>query len=350
MVALISRMLLLAQLAVAAGIAWTLMHFGQMQVLPALIISALIVLLVRMLITANNFRLAWRSRSKLPQGLHLSFQQACRLYLEEFHSTMLSSSWSMPFRGLTLHQPPEPCGIPVVLIHGFGCNSGYWHSMSRALRMAGIPHHAVSLEPVFGDIESFVPAVHAAVEELCRASGSNRIVLLGHSMGGLVARAYLCAYGPARIARVITLGTPHHGTRLAAFGAGLNSEQMVWTSIRDDKRSKSNEPIDGSNSAISELNGPSGGTNGFPSRWLQQLAARENPASYTLFTSIYSHHDNIISPQTSSYLPGARNIELHGIGHVALGLNARVQQIVIDEILAEGKAQEQCYAEATTGK
>jgi pimeloyl-ACP methyl ester carboxylesterase len=49
-----------------------------------------------------------------------------------------------------------------------------------------------------------------------------RIILLGHSMGGLVARAYLENVGPAngdkvlgKIAALITLGTPHLGAHLA---------------------------------------------------------------------------------------------------------------------------------------
>ncbi|GAA5230893.1 hypothetical protein GCM10025794_25590 [Massilia kyonggiensis] len=40
--------------------------------------------------------------------------------------------------------------------------------------------------------------------------------------------------------------------------------------------------------------------------------------------SIYTHHDNIIAPQDSSVLPGARNLAFGGVGHVALGSNPRV--------------------------
>lgn len=300
---------MLAQLAIAAGVAYFLIRYGGMQNISAILIAGGVLLLLRMLITANNFRLARRFRSATPPH-RLTFGQACRLYLEEFRSTMLSSSWSMPFGAFARQEVAGSHGLPVLLIHGYGCNSGYWRSMSRRLRAEGISHHAVSLEPVFGAIDSFVPAVHAAVESLCRESGSQRIVLLAHSMGGLVARAYLCEHGEARIARVITLGTPHHGTGLANFGVGDNSAQMRWVAGKQE---------------------------GTPSAWLQQLAAREDPRRYALFISIYSHHDNIIAPQTSAHLPGARNIALHGVGHVALGLNPQVQKIVIDEIRMTGQ-------------
>ncbi|WP_338016798.1 alpha/beta fold hydrolase [Noviherbaspirillum sedimenti] len=311
------------QLAIAAAIAYVLKHFFGMHIASAMLSAAGMLLLLRMLITANNFRLSWRFRSDTPPAERITLRHAWRLYLEEFRASLFSSSWSMPFGAFAGHHSAKSRGLPVLLIHGYGCNSGYWRSMSRLLGTAGITHRAVSLEPVFGDIDSFVPAVHAAVENLCHATGSRRVVLLAHSMGGLVARAYLCAHGEARIARVITLGTPHHGTGLANFGLGSNSEQMRWVI---NKSSNGN-----SNACSGEYGDGRGGT---PSAWLQELAAREGPQRYGLFTSIYSHHDNIIAPQTSAHLPGARNIALHGVGHVALGLNPQVQKIVIDEILA----------------
>jgi hypothetical protein len=73
------------------------------------------------------------------------------------------------------------------------------------------------------------------------------------------------------------------------------------------------------------------------SAWLRELAASEGPATRALITSIYTHHDNIIAPQTSSLLPGARNLEFGGVGHVALGSNARVLAEVMREIAAANK-------------
>jgi triacylglycerol esterase/lipase EstA (alpha/beta hydrolase family) len=192
-------------------------------------------------------------------------------------------------------------------VHGYGCNSGYWHSMSKALAKAGITHHAIDMEPVFGSIDDYADVVHRSVEVLCRETGHARIVIVAHSMGGLAARAYLRDHGSEQIAKVITLGTPHHGTALARHAVGINTEQMCWT--------------------------PEGEA-GESSAWLQRLHAGETDATRALLVSIYSHHDNIISPQTSSHLSGARNVELSGIGHVELALHPKVQAIVIDEILA----------------
>jgi hypothetical protein len=51
-----------------------------------------------------------------------------------------------------------------------------------------------------------------------------------------------------------------------------------------------------------------------------------------LITSIWSHHDNIVSPQDTSELEGARNLALGGVGHVALGRNRRVLALVMAEL------------------
>ncbi len=301
-------MLLIVQLAITAGIFYAISHFtpAQHPLLAALLAIGILVL-VRMLITANNFRLAWRFRSDTPAPYRIDCRQAWRLYLDEFKSTMLSSSWSMPFFSFTKRDVPGTKYLPVLLIHGYGCNSGYWHQMSQKLSDAKITHHAVNLEPIFGDIDHFVPAVHQAVETLCRETGHERIIIVAHSMGGLIARAYMCRHGDHRIAKVITLGTPHHGTGLAQFGLGDNSMQMRW--LETDQDNSQNV-------------------------WLHKLCTTENPERYALFVSIFSHHDNIIAPQTSAHLDGARNIALHGIGHVALALNPLVQKLVIDEIIA----------------
>ena len=68
------------------------------------------------------------------------------------------------------------------------------------------------------------------------------------------------------------------------------------------------------------------------SGWLQALGDSESAATRALITSIYTHHDNIIAPQASSELEGARNLAFGGVGHVALGRNPRVLDAVMEEV------------------
>lgn len=306
MVARITRLLLLFQLLVAAAFAaaaMQLFHFDS--ALPAGMLGIGLVIVARLVITGNNFLLASRHRSHLPAHYRIGVWQGTRLFLGEFRSTMTASSWTMPFRTFSTRIPNHPQGLPVLLIHGYGCNSGYWHSMSKALQKANITHHAIDLEPVIGGIDEYSPLIHRAIETLCRETDADKVVIVAHSMGGLASRAYLRDYGSRRVAKLITLGTPHHGTSLAHFGMGLNTHQMRWTATEQE---------------------------GLASDWLRALKAGENAETYHLIVSIYSHHDNIISPQTSSHLEGARNIELNGIGHVELGFAPDVQAMVIREI------------------
>ncbi len=305
MVTRITRLLLLFQLLAAVGIYLVATSMFHVSDTVAALTGVGTIFILRLLITANNFFLAWRYRSETPKNYQIGRWQACNVFAGEFRATITASSWTMPFRYFAKREPENPEGLPVLLIHGYGCNSGYWHPMSKALLKANITHHAVDLEPLIGGIDEYVPTIHQAVEQLCEETHCDKIVIVAHSMGGLVARAYLRDHGSTYVAKVITLGTPHHGTGLAHFGIGLNTHQMCWTATEQE---------------------------GLASVWLRQLAARESPAVYRLFVSIYSHHDNIISPQTSSYLEGAKNRECQAVGHVALGFDPTIQALVIQEI------------------
>ena len=302
------RLILVVQALAALGIgaaAIALLGASRWQALGAGLGS---VALVRLLINANNFAMSARTASPTPPEHRLTPGGCLRMFFEEFTASMLQSSWTVPRARPVTRIYPDATAPPVLLLHGYGCNSGYWSHLMPLLDAAHISHAAVDLEPITGDIDAYAPSVQQAVEALCTASGSDKLVVVAHSMGGLVARAWMRACGTARVARVITLGTPHHGTCMAAFGIGLNAAQMRRT-IRLELGQE-----------LPECD------------WLRLLGAGEDGATRALITSIYTHHDNIISPQTSSQLPGARNIAFGGVGHVALGRNRRVLCAVMQEI------------------
>jgi triacylglycerol lipase len=301
-----TRILLAVQGVAVLAIYGACLHFLQVQSsITALALGLVAVLLLRMLIIANNFVMAWWHRSPTPPAYRIGFPAFLRMFFTEYAASMASSSWTMAFPSVEQRNYPDSSCLPVLLVHGYGCNSGYWHSMSRVLARERISHFAVDLEPVFGDIDSFVPAMDSAVRRVLAETGAPRLIVLAHSMGGLVARAWLRQHGPSGVARIITLGTPHLGTALANFGWGANSRQMRWEGR---------------------------GMEGVANQWLRLLNEGEDPAQRDLITSIWSHHDNIVSPQESSRLPGARNIEVAGIGHVTLAFSQKVQALVLQEI------------------
>jgi triacylglycerol esterase/lipase EstA (alpha/beta hydrolase family) len=303
---LLLRLLLLLQAACGLAIgaaAWRWLGIGRW---GALALGLGAVVLVRLIINANNFLLSSLSASATPAEFRLGAAAGARLFGEEFAASMLQTSWIMPRAAPRQVIYPDAPGPPVLLLHGYGCNSGYWTHLTPLLDAARISHATLDLEPIAGAIDDYVPQVQRAVEQLCRETGAPKLVIVAHSMGGLVTRAWMRAHGIARVARVITLGTPHHGTCLANFGVGRNAAQM--------RRA--------------------GSADGRESAWLNALAAGESAAARALVTSIYTHHDNIISPQTSSCLEGAHNIAFGGVGHVALGRNRRVLQRLMQEIAA----------------
>jgi len=275
------------------------------------------VVLVRLVINANNFLMSARFASPTPGEFRLGWRARLRMFGEEFGASMLQSSWTMPRASARTRIHPGSKAPPVLLLHGYGCNSGYWSHLVPRLDAAGISHASVDLEPLTGDIDGYAPLVQRAVEALCEAARTDRVVIVAHSMGGLVARAWMRACGTAHVARVITLGTPHHGTCLAAFGLGLNAAQMRRAA---QGRAARDEPPE--------------------CAWLRALAQGEDAAARALVTSIYSHHDNIIAPQSSSILPGARHLAFGGVGHVALGRNRRVLDALMGEIASAARERD----------
>lgn len=307
MIANLTRLLLLIQLIAAASIAWMLNHHaGVTSAGVALFLGVTIVLAVRAAITANNFRLAHQISGTLRPVCTLGSSARLLQFAQEFRATMVSSSWWMPFCRLSSAPMILSADLPVLLVHGYGCNSGFWRPLSRYLQHTGISHHAVTLEPVLGSIDDYGLQIGAAIDLLCRAAGQDRVIVVAHSMGGLVLRAYSSAHGRERIARLITLGTPHHGTTLARYGTGINGRQMCWM----------HHPAQRERSS-----------------WLSELHAREHADERGYLTSIYSNHDNIVAPAQSAHLDGACNIAFDGIGHVALGSDRRVIDCVIDCVI-----------------
>jgi triacylglycerol esterase/lipase EstA (alpha/beta hydrolase family) len=201
--------------------------------------------------------------------------------------------WRQPFRSNAVPDDLAQRDLRgVVFIHGLFCNRGFWTPWMLRLRQAGRPYVAVNLEPPFGAIDDYISIVESAVQRVTAATGMPP-VLICHSMGGLAARAWLGsnATTSARVARVVTIGTPHAGTWMARFGHGHNGRQMRLRS-----------------------------------EWLSTLAGRETADCNALFTCWYSNCDNIVFPASTAALAGADNRLVPGVAHVALAFHPTVMR------------------------
>lgn len=179
----------------------------------------------------------------------------------------------------------------VLLVHGYLCNRGFWLPWLTALDRLRWPVLAINLEPVFTGIDDHSLAIDRAVNQLIGITGRPPVVV-AHSMGGLAVRAWLrnVPDGLYRVAHVVTIGTPHQGTWLAAMGWGISAAQMRWQSD-----------------------------------WLTELAKTEPPGAGEKFTCWYSSQDNVVFPSVSAQMPGAAAHQLRGVGHVTLAYHPRVR-------------------------
>src|SRR5512140_1353835 len=101
----------------------------------------------------------------------------------------------------------------VVLVHGFLASAGVFRPMrARLEKEAGARVASFSHAPGLG-----VRRIARQLAELIdRIPQGTRIHLVGHSIGGLVARWYVQEMeGHTRVAQTISLATPFGGTRLA---------------------------------------------------------------------------------------------------------------------------------------
>ena len=218
MIARFTRIMLALQIFIIAALAGVLLKLGWIShPVAAFAASALLLTLPRAAIVFNNFFLSSALNQRLQDGTRPGLLACARLLLCEFYASTLCWYWLLPFANFNSRLQPHDTGLPVLLIHGYGANSGFWRFCSKRLTHAGISHQALELEPILASIDDYALLIDAAVKALCKASGKQQVIMLAHSMGGLAARAYLRDHGMQQTAKLIMLGTPHFGSTLANF-------------------------------------------------------------------------------------------------------------------------------------
>ncbi len=176
---------------------------------------------------------------------------------------------------------------PVLLVPGYGGSTSSLDVLAKALRSGG--RDATTLAPVgdgTADLTVQAAALGAAVEEALARTGAGSVDVVGYSAGGVVARLWVRDFGGGNLARrVVTLGSPQHGTGLAELAAGTVPGRCP--------------------TACQQLTPDSD--------LLRALNAGDETPDGPAFISIWTTFDDVVTPPDSARLEGALNITVQSV-------------------------------------
>jgi triacylglycerol lipase len=123
---------------------------------------------------------------------------------------------------------PALAATPVLLVHGYIHNRSAFLAMSRQLKRAGFRYvDGFNYNALTEGIPDAAVRLGAEVERVLAATGADRVMIVGHSMGGMVARYYVQELGGEdTVDTVVTLGSPHRGTYASYVGLGKATAQL----------------------------------------------------------------------------------------------------------------------------
>jgi pimeloyl-ACP methyl ester carboxylesterase len=203
-----------------------------------------------------------------------------------------------------LANPSEAAAeVPIILVHGYFHNRSGLLLTQRALRKHGFQNVAIfSYNPLRKGIPSLADGLRRKVEATLERTGADKVHIVGHSLGGLIARYYVeHLEGKDKVHTLVSLGTPHHGTMMAFLGRSASSRQM--------------RP---------------------GSEFLNLMAEGPKPPEVR-YLCYYSNLDSLVVPSRSATLPngdGCRvtNIIVNDLGHLSLLINSELIDSVAENL------------------
>lgn len=179
--------------------------------------------------------------------------------------------------------PPDKPG-PVLLVPGYGGSIDSLDPLASRLRAAGRNVTVVTLPgDATGDLGAQAKAVRAVADTVLHRTGAPSLDVVGYSAGGVVVRLWVRSYGGRDVVRrVLTLGSPHHGTDLAELAGSLLPSLCP---IACQQLAAGSDLLDMLNRGDETPNGP---------QWV----------------SLWSDRDSVVTPPTSARLAGALNVPL----------------------------------------
>ena len=280
------KLILLARLLASTAVAALMADIGGS-------VWAVLIVLIFVLADAPILVLAYtlaRRNGSPPPDTAQSFAAGLREWANFFVLFSILQPFERFFMGEDVCGRVKTGATPVLFAHGYCCNRAIWWWMRRRLHAKGLAIATINFEPIFGDIDSFAEQLRAKIDSVLAETGAEKLTLATHSMGGLVARACLRHYGDAKVAALVTLAAPHHGSLLARLALGRDARQM--------------EP---------------------DSAWLRELAATKIAIPVV---AVWSVSDEFVAPQDSARWPGAREHILTTHDHMSIVFSERVASII----------------------
>jgi triacylglycerol lipase len=191
---------------------------------------------------------------------------------------------------------------PVLLVHGYGANKSNWIFLERELRNSGFGRlHAVNYNPIVSDVPAIAGSVVRRARRLMDHAGVDRIHLIGHSTGGVVARYAVQLLGLEDASTCISIASPHNGSPAARLWPGRTATQL--------------RP---------------------GSDVLRRLRGSSRPLP-TRFVAYYSNLDLLVPGRSAMITdPALRavNVLVKDEGHLSILLSRRLARSVVDQLAA----------------
>ncbi len=252
------------------------------------------IFIVVLIVTVNQFTLAiydaLNARTKPFEGAVAVAVEVLQETVFMFLSVLTYVLGFINYDALFLKKGPSS-HPPVLLVHGYMMNRACFLYVHVRLALAGYRVFTVNLYPPALSITELSDRVADKMDEIAEKTGEKQVYLVGHSMGGLVSRYYAnSARGDGRIKGLITIASPHRGTKIAVLGIGKNAREMVPGSD-----------------------------------FLSALNSTPLPPVFALWSTL----DNLIIPAGNGFMDGMENEAVPLKGHMALLYSGAVYRRVV---------------------
>jgi pimeloyl-ACP methyl ester carboxylesterase len=219
-----------------------------------------------------------------------------RATLAEWAMAAAVSAWRpagfLPLPGARGHGPR-----PIIVLHGYAMNRANFVPLAFRLSRAGLGPIVGFEYWTLGRTAAAARQLAWFVEHVQATTGASQVDVIGHSMGGVVARYYVALLGgDGPVKNLVTIGSPHAGTDASAVGIGHATRELL-----------------------------------VGSKLVTRLAAAPAPHT-TRVCTIVSRADVLVPATHHAELAGAEHVVFDDLGHVALLGSRRVASEIISRL------------------